>query len=477
MKKEILTIAAIIVIASSVFSQKAMSRNEMIEYAFKNSENLAQLEADREKIVYMRKEYYGKALPDVSGAINYILAPYVNDKKNASLSFFDMMKGVQASYGLEDPNPYENFLAQSLDGAMGGMDKLGAMMSAKNTLQWEVKATQLIFAQGKVKTGLKMADISLEMLDERYKDAQFSLYLNITNAYNAALLTQQNTVIQQDALIIAEESYRIAKALFATGKGRALDTLNARYGHQEAVWRLRDAQKNQKIAFKALANAASMYDEDFTLSDSSFVQQFNMTEEEAWGKMLENNSSLKLLSKVKILQEQQMHLLKTDYLPIIAAFASIGQNNLFNTGKEFSDSENWNWSTKIGLSLQIPIFNGGQRKNKLNQAKLDEVIIDKQEIEAKNKLRLALSVMFEDLAVVREEFIQVEQMVALAEQGFKVSKLAFELGQITQLELNDNEQKYRGAKVLLIAAVFKINLAILNIQSLTGNVNLISLVN
>ena len=470
MKKKILTTLALAAIAMPVFSDREMSRNDVLKYAFENSDGLTQIKAERERIEFMRKEYYGKAFPDISAAINYVLAPNLNEEPETPPTFSQMLGGMG-----DGPSPYDWFLAGALDGAMGGITDALSAMSAKNTLQWEVKATQPIFVQGKVKTGLKIADIALVTVDEQYKDAQFALAQKIIDAYNAALLAQQNAVIQQDALMIAEESHRLALAKFQTGKGSSLDTLNTKFAYQQAVLRLREAEKGQRLALKALANAASLDNENIILRDSLTVPEFDMSEEAAWEEMQKSNSSLRLLSQAKILQSEQTHLLKTDYLPMIAAFASIGQHNLFNTGDDFSD--NWGWDCKIGMGIQIPIWNGGQRRNKLRQANLEEFKLEKKEVEAKNGLQLALSAAFEDLAVAKQELIQVEQMLVLAEQGYKISKLSFELGQLTQLELNNNEQNFRMAKLAFNNAVFKINSAVVNIEKLVGNEKLISVRN
>ena len=471
MRKEILTTIALIAIAAPVFSDREMSRNDVLKHAFENSDGLAQLKAEREKIEFMRKEYYGKAFPDINAAINYVFTPDLNDTPETPTVV--QMMNIIANDQDETPSIYDYALAGGIDGMLGGLK----ILNPKNTLQWEISMTQPIFVQGKVKTGLKIASIALETLDEQYKGAQFDLAQKIIDTYNGALMAQQNAIIQQDALVIAAESHRLAMAKFQSGNGSALDTLNTKFAYQEAVLRLRQAEKEQRLAIKGLANAASLDNENILLADSLTVPEFNMSEDAAWEEMQKNNSSLRLLSQAKILQAQQTHLLKTDYLPLIAAFANIGQVGLLNMDFIGRDTTIWNWRSQIGVGIQMPIWNGGQRKNKLHQAKLDEFKLDKQEVEAKNGLRLALSAGFEDLSVARQELIQVEQMLVLAEQGFKISKLSFEIGQLTQLELNSSEQNFRMAKMAFNNAVFKINSAVVNIEKLVGNEKLISVTN
>jgi OMF family outer membrane factor len=445
MKNGCLAILAMFAMAMPVFSQRVMSKNEMIRHAFENSEILAQLNIERKRVTFMREEYYGRALPDISGGLNYMLSPNLNEE----VSISDPMMAPMAPI----------------------LDELTKMMNPKNAMMWELTATQVIYAQGKVRTGLRIADIALETIEEQYREAQINLAQKISGAYNQTLLAQQNLTIHKEGLAIADESYRIAKARFEMGQGSALDTLNTRFGQQQAILRLREAQKNKTLAMKALANAASLDGEDFILNDSLVVQQFDLTEEAAWEVMQENNTSLRLMAQGKTLQAEQTHLLRTDYLPMIGATASIGRRSLFDNGDEFMD--NWSWDFKIGVGVQVPIWNGGQRRNRLRQAELEELKLVRQEIDLKNVLRLALSVAFEELEVSREELAQAEQMIVLAEQMFKISKLAYELGQITQLELDNSEQNNRTAKLMFNGAIYKINSAVLNIEKLIGSENLI----
>jgi outer membrane protein TolC len=476
MKKTVLTALAVIALAMPVFSEKRMSRNDVLKHAFENSDGLAQIKAEREKTELQIREIRGGAFPDINGAVNYVHAPNLNGEQESGGSIIDAMK-TSDKITPGDANSADYFLGGAMDGALEKLGGALSAMNAKNTLQWEVSLTQPIFVQGKIKTGLRIADIVLEMVDEQYKDAQFSLAQQVIDAYNGALMAQQNLLIQRDALVIAEESHRLSLARFHTGKGSALDTLNTRFAIQKAHLNLREAEKGQRLSIKSLANAANIADDNFSLSDTLTIPQFNMSEEAAWEEMQKNNSSLKLLSQTRALKSEQTHLAKTDYRPLLAAFANIGQVNLFETGDDLSTLDNWNWRSQIGLSLKMPIWNGGQRRSKLNQAKVEELKVERQEAQATSGLRLALAAAFEDLAVAKEELSQTEQMLILAEQGYKISKLSFEIGQLTQLELNNAEQMLRMAKLAQNAAVFKINTAVVNIEKLIGNENLISVRN
>jgi len=464
-RRNILATVAIFAFALSVVAQTPMSRSDVLRYAFNNSESLAQLKAERERTELMRKEHQSNAFPQIGADFTYVLLPNLNESVNMP-SISGMMN--------DEATPNERILAGSLDG-MAAMSQI----SPTNALSWELKATQILFAQGKVRTALRIADVALEIVDVRIEGAKFELAQNVINAYNGALMAQQNRRIQQEALGIAEESHRISLARFSAGRGSALDTLNTKLSHEQAILRLREAEMGKRLALKNLANAASIENDDIVLLDTLTVPQFNMTEEQAWAIMQKNNSNLRLISTLKRMQEEQTNMARTDYRPTVVAFAGIGQSKPWGNGIDFGGDDRVKgiWDTKIGLNAHVPIWDGGRRRSKMHQAHLQEFEAEKSEAQATRGLRLALAAAFEEYEVAKQELVQVEQMIVLAQQGFRISQLAFEIGQLTQLELNNSEQQHRMTQLALNNAVLKINSAVVSIARLIGEQTLISVNN
>jgi outer membrane protein TolC len=456
---------SLLLFTAAAFAQTPMTRNDVLRHAFNNSESLAQLQAERKRTELMRNEHQSAAFPQINAAFNYAFMPDLNE--SAPTGVFSRMLNAMG-----EPSIYDQFLAGALDGAMDGM---ASMMSPKNALQWELNATQVLFAQGKIRTALRIAETALQIVDLRLESAKFELAESVVNAYNGALMAQQNKRIQNEALGIAEESHRIALARFSAGRGSALDTLNTRLAHQQAILRLREAEMGKRIALKQLATAASMENDNIVLLDSLTVPQFSMTEEQAWARMQENNSNIRLLSTLRSMQEEQTNMARTDYRPTVAAFASFGQTNAFSSGDEFSDGARWD--ARIGLRAQVPIWDGGRRRSRMSQAHLLEFEAERNEAQANRGLRLALTAAFEQFEVAKQELAQVEQMIVLAEQGFRISKLSFEIGQLTQLELNNSEQMQRTTQLAFKNAVLKINSAVVSIERLMGDKSLISVNN
>ncbi len=128
---------------------------------------------------------------------------------------------------------------------------------------------------------------------------------------------------------------------------------------------------------------------------------------------------------------------------------------------------------KVFAGVSVPIFSGGQRGEKMNQAYFAEEKLTTQKESVQNLLNLGLSAQYEELEVAREEFDEAQEMVNFTEKARTISMKAFEIGQITQQDLTQSEQNARLAKLSQNAAVFKINSAITSIRELIGDESLV----
>ncbi|MDZ7849184.1 MAG: TolC family protein [Owenweeksia sp.] len=101
---------------------------------------------------------------------------------------------------------------------------------------------------------------------------------------------------------------------------------------------------------------------------------------------------LEILDKQKALNTLNKKSIQAGYYPSLTAFANQSwqaQRNEFN----FFDSEQpWFPQTVIGLSLQVPIFDGFSKHYRVQQSKID---IQKLELDQENTKR-SLDMQFEN---------------------------------------------------------------------------------
>ena len=455
---------------STLFSQSiSYSKDEILAFAFSNSEKLKQIEAEVKKTESIRKEYNGKALPTIEGNAGYQYAfqqvPLALDMSSlSSVNFTNSLTGT--------PTANEQIIAGTLDGMLSKLSSTELLLP-KNSLSFGLSLYQPIFAQGKVITGIKIAKIYEQTMAQKYRDAQFQLAEAITVQYDQTLIAQKNVAIQQEALTLAQKTHSTALMRFNTGKGSSLDTLNSRFDVQKALYTKRDADKKYRLALQQLFTTAAI-DRDpltATLSDTLVTTDFSLSYEQAEQLMLQNNSTIILLNLAQELQEKMTTLSKTSFFPSLVAGASIAKVSQFDGG----DNLNWHNDGKLFASLNVPIFSGTQRFQKVKQARFDEDKIREKRSDVIRQLKLALRASFEEYAVAQAELKQTAELKELSKEGFRVSSLSFEVGQITQLDLSKSQQQYNQAQLAYYNALYTLEKATTKIKRLIGDTSLISM--
>lgn len=458
----------------SLFST-GLTKKEVLEHAFEHSEDLQLIKNEKKSAQSMEKEYRGKGLPTIEASVNYQYAPEqfmpysFNMESGGGTSITEMLGGGPPS--VEPWYANDATIAGALDQMLGSFSNID-LTPPKNTIAMELSLTQPIYAQGKISKGMKIAKTFYSSLDLKYRSTQFTLAQNITNAYNAAILADQNRIVQQQAVALAEETHRLTKARLISGKGNMLDTLNSRFSLQQAKFALRDAVKKRHMAIKNMLTLASMETDpdEIELTDSLPVVDFTLSEDDAHKLLLEENTALHQIDKGIELQHLQVKIAKCDFLPIVYAGASVSKITMFNGG----DPIEWGDDQKVFIGTTIPIYSGGQKVQKVKQAAYEERNLQETRKKTVSQLELALTNYYEELAVAREECVEAKHLITLTEQGAEIASLSYEMGQITQVDLTNSKQQLSMSKLAYNSAVYKLTTAIIGIKTLLGDETLLS---
>lgn len=466
MKSSILFLLLLIPI--SIFSEK-LSKNDVLTYAFKHSENLRIIENEMASAQSLEKEYRGKGLPTIEASVNY---KYAFNQYNPYS--FDIGDAGNLSAMIDQDQPgfmNDATIAGALDQILSSFSDI-ELTPPPNAVAMELSLTQPIYAQGKISRGRKAAKMYHDNLTLKYENTKLTLAKEITNAYNSAILADQNHKVQKQAVSLAQETHKLTKARLESGKGNVLDTLNSKYSQQQSKFELREAEKNRYMAFKKLFTLASM-DKDpdsIELTDSLAVVEFTISEGEAIDLMLNKNLSLKQIDNGIQLHQMQIEIAKCDFFPTVYAGASVSKISMFDS----YDRTSWGDDQKIFIGASIPIYSGGQKVQKVKQVSFEEQSLHETKRKTISQLTLALNNYFEELAVAREECIEARHLISLTEQGVEISSLSYEIGQITQNELTQSKQHLSMSQLAYNNAVYKLNTAIANIKMLLGDETLLS---
>ncbi len=169
-------------------------------------------------------------------------------------------------------------------------------------------------------------------------------------------------------------------------------------------------------------------------------------------------------------QEQASELLwkqqKATYLPNLSAFYS-AQANAFSNEFDFLDNKKFYPSQLIGLNLNIPIFSGSSRNNRVQQAKIDfeKVNIAKQQVE--QQLEINLSNTRSAYLFSLSQYQTSKRNMELASKIYKKTKTKYDEGISSSLDLNqasnqllETQSNFINAALSLINSKSQLNVAL-----------------
>ena len=186
-----------------------------------------------------------------------------------------------------------------------------------------------------------------------------------------------------------------------------------------------------------------------------------------------NRSEVRLLNTVQKLQELDVRRNKLGYAPTLAFFYQFQQQGQLNKNFSAFTGQNWFWfnSNLIGLNLSIPIFDGFQRKYKIQQSKytLDKTInsienikkaIDFEQNAAKINLRNAIINMDAQ-----------QKNLELAERVYNTTKKKYEQGVGSSFEILQSDTELQRAQGNYFDALYNAVVAKISYLKAIGQLN------
>ncbi len=121
----------------------------------------------------------------------------------------------------------------------------------------------------------------------------------------------------------------------------------------------------------------------------------------------------------------------------------------------FRDQFKNNLNTYVGLSLQIPLFNGLKTRTQLNVAKINKNRMEAQQSTINVRLKSNINQAYNDMSVSFERYQVLEQQVKDYTESFKIGTIKFEKGVITTVDYIIAKNNIDRSKMNLIASKYE----------------------
>ena len=437
-----------------------ISVKEAVDLAFKNVNDLKNARLDYKISEARNKEITGMALPQVTGSFqgnHYLSLPQIQFPDGTEKAIYDVLRdnGVKDGSG----NPITTV----------------ADLSYRNFsffTPWNINAgisvQQLLF-EPQVFVGLMArkellvnSSIQIKVTEEKVKEA-------IHKSYYAVLIAQKQLGFIQESIKRLEKLSSDMNEMYKNGFVEKLDIDKTTVSLNNTKTIESQLRNGIIIGYAALKmNLGLSQADSLVLKDELTPQQIKdgvLDETFAY----ENRNEIKLLNSAKKLQGYDIRRYQVSYAPTLAAFYNYQRTGQRSAGKN-GNSQPWFWySTSLaGLSLNLPIFDGLQKKNKIRQAQFNLEKVENTLDQAKKGIDFERTVAKNSLTNAILTMDQQEINMQLAGKVYNTVKKKYEQGLGSSFEVLQADTDMQQAQSNYFRALYDAIIAKISYQKALG---------
>ena len=167
-----------------------------------------------------------------------------------------------------------------------------------------------------------------------------------------------------------------------------------------------------------------------------------------------DRKEIQTLNVVKDLQGLDVKRNKLSYIPTIATYWSYSKNALGQSFNLFNFSDRWFKTSVMGVNMSVPIFDAGQKAQRLKQAKLNLEKTDNTIQNIQRAIDLQLKAAGTLLGNALSNLDIQERNMQLAERVYNTTKKKYEQGLGSSFELLQTQSDLETAESNYFQAMF-----------------------
>jgi len=332
-----------------------------------------------------------------------------------------------------------------------------------------VQLSYPVFTGGAIINGQLMSSVAVNLSELSLQDQVNSVVHTIRLLYYQAQMLGSMIEATELGLSSSEESYQLALQRQAVGQATRLDVLQAKVRYESYKPQL-VSLKNQRVS--ALANL-KIFINDPSLNEISVVGKLEQIENPYSGMSMEDINELTKTERLELkMAHEQQKIAKYQRnlaLSSIMPKVQVGGNLQWQANADDVADLNHLRSSNISVGVSLPLFNGGKNAASIQKAYIGikEAAYQMEQIE--NFVYMDVDAAYRKVNEMLTNIYATEDVVKQAEEALRLSKLLYENGSATQLELMAAEGGYLGARSNYISSVFQYNLAVEDLKKSLNN--------
>ena len=390
-------------------------------------------------------------------------------QKNAQARALNMPQ-VTAAVGTGVVNAYNKisnaqFSAPSFGAADGASFKTQTDQGVN--LRWNISAQQPLYNVERSSMAQQL-NKQAQLAEVRLSNEEQQLILRVSKAYFDVLLAEDTLASVDKQRAAVAQALAAAKARFVEGDVAIIDTHEAQARDDALVSQALEADSNYQLAKAALLDLTGADIRLARLPEMANLQQLKAGELNDWITQAQSNSPYLHMQQIQQgIAHDEIDKYKAANAPVLNLVAqAVGEELRGFAGGANSALSNQAFS--VGVQLTIPLFTGGMRNAKYEEA----IALEGQAKDETEAMRLKASqqarATWLGITIGKSKVKAIEQALHSSKVKLDATELGREVGDRTTLDVLNAEQEYHSTRTELFRARYQTLLSYLSLAATAG---------
>ena len=427
----------LLIFANNIFAQNDSILDNYIKVALQNNLALKQKTETYNNSLVKLKEAKSMFFPKISLNARYSIAEGgrtidipVGDMINPVYNNLNEINDFMYSAGLIDkPEKYPNIENESIN------------FLREHEHETKARLVQPII-NNQIWYNNKIKKNQSDIEKENYNKYKNELISEVTNAYYKYIQTVELLKIIDESKKLVNENINFNKKLFKNNKVTYDNVLRAKTEFVKLEQKEIEYNKlntTSKAYFNFLLN--KNFKSEISISSNTLKKENEFKIENLIDSALKNRNELKILNLYKTINENNTKLNKTNALPNIYGvidYGFQGENYNFDKNHDFYIAS---------IVLKWDLFKGFENKNKIQESKINQKIIDYKFEETQKKINLEVLNLYYELKSAEKNLDLAKSEQDLSKENFKIVNKKYEIGSANLLEYYDAKTQYTNSQI------------------------------
>jgi len=437
MKISFILSVLLLLLSISVLEAGDYTLGEILILAEKNNKDIKLAKSNLDFAKTLKKEAISQALPQISAQAVY----------NRNLLENKIFFTVTDSSGVEETQSFT--------------------VSFDNVYQVGATLTQTIYSFGKVGNGIQAANYFSQYSQFLYNYDYQRIMTEIKKAFYRTLLLEKVWEVAVGSEKSAQDNYENIKLKFESGTLSEFDLLQAETRWQNSIPLTTQARKNYQVELNNLKAMVDIPLREEVILHGGLETFPPLPDSVDYTLSFQNRPDYQSLLLEKKLQEKRVAIEKANYYPTLIGNATY----LFQSNSNQFRLDNRNENFFLGLSLDVPIFNGLYNQAQVQKARIDVNRVKTRISQANDNIRIELQNIQLRLRESRERIEAAEKNTQTARRAYDIAETRVDNGLATQLEFRESRIDLDRAQVNFYEAIYDYLDAYFDWQLANGQVN------